>query len=73
MGLFAGEQWVSQVQDFQIKFILVMENVLLLLSICCLFSDRSWKKNSFAKSRGTAEWFLLNNGYLESVDGDDGV
>lgn len=73
VGLFAGEQWVSQVQDFQIKFILVMENVLLLLSICCLFSDRSWKKNSFVKSRGTAGWFLLNNGYLESVDGDDGV
>lgn len=53
-GLFAGEQWVSQVQDFQIKFILVVENVLLLLSICCLFSDRSRKKNSFAKSRGAA-------------------
>lgn len=52
-GLFAGEQWVAQVQDFQIKFILVIENVLLLLSICWLFSDESWEKNSFAKSRGT--------------------
>lgn len=58
---------MSQVQDFQIKFILVMENVLLL---CWLFSDKSWKKNSFAKSRGTPlGWFLLNNGYLEGVDG----
>lgn len=36
-GLFAGERWVSQVQDFQIKFILVMENVLLLLGVCWLF------------------------------------
>lgn len=27
--LFSGEQWVSQGPDFQIKFILVMENVLI--------------------------------------------
>lgn len=27
--LFSGEQWVSQGRDFQIKFILVMENVLI--------------------------------------------
>lgn len=70
-GLFSGGQWASRVHDFQIKFILVTEDVLLCrVSTGCFL--RMVESKTFSQRVGGAAGlgFMFNN-RSESTDCDD--